>query len=902
MKSTSLVLGIRALLFVGASLAALSGSPAAAQTDGVTAAAEEEEKAEAIVVIGTRRTDRSVTDSASPIDVIGAQDLANAPQPNLLDVVRTLVPSFYVPQNTIADASAFVRAPSLRGLGADQILVMINGKRYNRSALVNVFTLADTALSFGSQAADIGNIPAIAISNLQVLRDGATAQYGSDAIGGVLNYQLRRDAGLELQALYGETYLGDGETWQIAGNAGLKLGDKGYISVSAEYFDTAQTSRGATRPTAVLLAQLNPSVADRIPNRRKGLPAQFWGSSPSDGYKLFLNAGVDLTDDSQLYFTGNVSHSRTDQSFNYRAPVTFAGVQAFDGTNNVTRTLSRNGAFNPIFLTPCPTNNATCPAGGFVNDNNQFSFASIYPGGFTPRFIGVVDQAWGNGGIRGRTDSGFTYDLSATFARASLDLSMNQSLSPSFGPQSRKSFEFGKLIQSETNLNADFTYPLDVGFASPITLSAGAEYRREQYEKTVGDLQSYAAGPFARQPLYNLVSPGVYAPALNAQGTQIVATQSPAASGYGGTSPTFAGVSSQTSYGFYLGAEADITKALTVGLAGRWERYSTFGSALVGKFNFLFRASDAISLRGTVGSGFHAPSPGQNNTQIVTTNFVGGDQVQVGTYPVTSAIAEFYGARSLRPEKSTNFGAGIVLTPADKLSITIDGYSIRVRNRIGISQNFTVTQQNLTQLPALATVGVGGVVNYFTNGFSTTTDGVDVVANYRTELLASPLSFTLAYNYNQSRVTKFNPLVINAQRRDLVRNVAPKHRIAFSANYQSGPWQLNLRNNYYGSWSNALDYNTAQPTPNSTKAPPAQRFGGKLITDFDVSYTFAERYTLTIGANNLFDIYPDRIKASPVNVIYPLTNSLLDGQVYPRSGGPFGMNGGFWYARVRVKY
>ncbi|MFC3592488.1 TonB-dependent receptor plug domain-containing protein [Novosphingobium piscinae] len=864
------------------------GTPALAQAPQAAAAKEDDKE---IVIIGTRRTDRSVTDSASPIDVIGATELQQAPQVNMLDIVRTLVPSFYVPQNTISDASTFVRSPSLRGLGADQILIMINGKRYNRSALVSVYTGADTALSFGAQGADIANIPAIAIKNLQVLRDGATAQYGSDAIGGVINYQLRDDAGIELQGIYGQTYRGDGANKQVSGNVGFKLGGRGFVNLSGEWFDNGETSRGANRPIAVVLAQTNPAAAASIPNAARGKPAQIWGSSPANGYKLFLNAAYEVTDSAKLYLTFNYAHSEADQSFNYRSPISAPTPLTVDiGTGTPsTRSPGRNGAFNPIFLTPCPTGNATCPAGGFVNDTNTFSFASVYPGGFTPRFIGKVDQAFGNAGIKGAADSGLTYDLSATFARNSLDLAMTGSLSASYGPQSQRDFNFGKLIQSETNLNADFTYPLEVGFASPVTLSLGSEYRREQYEKTVGDLQSYGAGPYAVQPLYNLVSPGVYTRVLDAQNRGVNATQSPAASGYGGTSPTFAGTSSQVGYGFYAGAEADVTQALTAGIATRWETYSSFGSALVGKFNFLYRVSDAVSLRGTIGTGFHAPSPGQNNTQIVTTNFLGGNQVQTGTYPTTSAIAQFYGATPLRPERSTNFGAGIVLKPLDGLSLTIDGYSIKVRNRIGISQNFTVTQQNLTALPALSVVGVDGVVNYFTNGFNTSTDGLDVVGNYRTSLAGGPLALTLAYNYNQSRVTFRNRNVVSDAQVDLIRNIAPKHRLNVAANWQLGNFTVNARGNYFGSWSNALEY-------------AGQRFGAKFLTDLDVSYTFAEHYTVTVGANNLFNTFPDRIAPSASNPIYALTGSLADGQIYPRSGGPFGMNGGFWYARLRVKY
>jgi iron complex outermembrane recepter protein len=854
-------------------------------------------KQDDIVVIGTRRTDRSVTDSASPIDVIGAAELSASPQVNLLDTVRNLVPSFFVPQNTISDASTFVRAPSLRGLGADQILVMINGKRYNRSALVNVYTGADTALSFGSQGADIGNIPAIAVGNLQVLRDGATAQYGADALAGVLNYSIRKDAGFEAQGLYGKTYRGDGASKILSGYAGLKLGDRGFVSLAGEWYDQDGTSRGVTRASALALAASNPAVANLIPNAAQGLPAQIWGTSPGNGYKAFVNAAIDVGAESQLYFTGNLAHSETDQSFNYRLSVTQAGLQINDGTTTSLVSRGRNGAFNPIFTTPCPAANATCPVGGFVNtasaafplnNGTTFNFTSVFPGGFTPRFIGKVDQAYGTLGFKGKVDSGFTYDFSATFARNSLDLSMTDSLSPSYGPASQTSFQFGKLIQSEQTLNADFTYPLEAGFASPITLSAGLEYRRENYKTTGGDVQSYGLGPFATQTIYNQTAPGVYAPA------GITAAQSPGASGYGGTNPAFAVNASQTNYAVYLGAETDITEAFTVGLAGRYENYNTFGGIVVGKANALYRISDAVSLRATVGTGFHAPSPGQNNTQIVTTNFLGGNQVQTGTYPTASAIAQYYGGSTLSPERSTNFGAGIVLKPASALSLTIDGYIINIKNRIGISQNFTVTQADINAQSALAAVGLGGVVNYFTNGFDVSSKGIEAVANYRTDLMGGPLNLTLAYSYNNLKaknikLSRAGTPLVSADQEFNIANLAPQNRITASAGWQIGGFSTNLRANYYGSFANQLEY-------------PGQRFGAKTLFDLDVSYTLAEHFTLTVGANNLFNTFPDKIRASVVNPIFTATGGLNDGQVYPRSGGPFGMNGGFYYARLRVKY
>lgn len=874
--------------------------------------AEEDDPNREIVVTGTRRTDRSATDSASPVDVISATELKQQPTPNMLDAVRNIVPSFFVPQNTISDASTFVRAPSLRGLPADNILVMINGKRFNRSPLVQVYTGGDTALSFGSQGADISSIPSIAISNLQILRDGATAQYGSDAIGGVLNYGLRRDRGYEFQVLHGRHYDdfgekvrfgNDGRTWQASGAAGFALGNSGFVNIAGEYSDSDGTSRSPTRPHSVVFAQMFPSLAPQLPNYPG--PVQIWGSSPNHGWKFVLNSEFEVGADSQIYLFGNAAHHETDQSFNYRPSVTLTGFELFDGT--VTRntgpgtTQGANSAFaHPIYLTPCPPATPTCPSGGWVrtnlaNSQQTYNFTTLYPAGFTPRFVGVNDQAFGVAGFKGGDASRIRYDLSLSLSKQQLDLSMYDSLSPSFGPDTQTEFNFGKLIQRELNANLDLAHELNAGLASPITLSGGLEYRRESYEATEGDLQSYAAGPYAVQNLYDEVSPGVYA--FNSR-----VTMPPAASGYGGTSPTYAGKHSLKSYGGYVGLEGDLTDALSMGVAARYEHYSTFGGAFVWKANALFKATDTVKLRGTVGTGFHAPSPGQSNVQIITTTFVAGDQVQVGTYPVTSDVARYYGATTLGPEKSTNLGAGLVFEPSGAATLTIDGYSIKVRDRIGISQTFPVTAADVIAEPALAAVGVGGTVQYFTNGFDTRTRGVDVVGNYRTGLAGGRLNLTLAYNYNRSKVTKFDPGVIGPTQLIDIKYLAPAHRANFSANWQIGDLGLNLRESYYGAWRVSNDYPIREGNIAANPIIDGQHFGGKFITDVDASYTFMNHYTLTIGANNLFNTYPDRIQATINNPIYTLTDSISNGSIYPRSGGPFGINGGFWYARLRVKY
>ena len=476
-----------------------------------------------------------------------------------------------------------------------------------------------------------------------------------------------------------------------------------------------------------------------------------------------------------------------------------------------------------------------------------------------------------------------TYDLSVSSSRNTLDLSMFNSLNTAFSPNNPASsapfnvptqtkFDFGRQAQKETNANVDLTYPVEVGFAKPITLSAGFEYRKETYQLTVSDFQGYAQG---------------------------------GASGYGGVSPSQAGSFKQSNVAFYGGAETDITSNWTVGIAGRYEHYNTFGSATVGKINTRYEFVPGYAIRATVGTGFHAPSPGQQNNSTLTTNFVNGNSVQTGTFPIGSAISQIFGAKPLTPEKSTNFGVGFTAKPMRNLSLTVDYYNIKVRNRIFISQPFpivdathpdgTITAADITKFPILSTVGVGGQVSYFTNGLSTLTRGVDVVASYSSPLAGGNLNLTLAYNHNNNKVTSANANVIGAAQIANIRNLAPHDVAHFTANYGIGSWSFTARENYYGSWVNATDYGLA------ANGQPLQVFGAKGTTDLDVTYTFAKQFAITLGANNVFNSFPDKLNSNS-QTIYKITGGGSDGQVYPRNGGPFGLNGGFWYVRLKINY
>jgi iron complex outermembrane receptor protein len=876
------LLGSVAVLAVTMNVAVAQRTDTAADTAAAVSANELTE----VIVTGTRRQDRTVAESAAPIDVITGTELETYPGASMLDTLANLVPSFIVGQNAISDASSFVRSPSLRGLPSDEMLVMLNGKRMNRSALVQVYQGGETELAFGSQGPDLNSIPSIAVKSLEILRDGASAQYGSDAIAGVLNYQFRNSpSGIQIDGRYGKYFPShgwprDGGDGQLAANIGLPLGSQGFANFSVEWERNQQTVRNPTRPSALAFAQTYPNLASQLPHYPG--PVQEWGTPPSDAVKTFLNTGIKLDNGDQVYFFANYANIQTNESFNYRLPKTV--------TDSFGNTFGNHPSFNNIYLDPCTAAMTGCPTGGYINDSNTFNFNSIYPAGFTPRFFGVTQQFFGAVGYKGTNRWGINYDVSGTTAQNSLALSLKTSLNPSLGPLSPTSFYDGKFVQKENNFNLDLNYPWVVpGLASPISIAGGLEWRDENYQQLLGDQASYAAGPYASQPLYNCAG-NACTPALDAKGAQITASQSTASNGYGGIStPVDA---SEVSYAGYLDVEADVIRNLTLGLAGRFEHYASFGNTTLGKFQVRYKPLDWLALRSTVSTGFHAPTPGQSNVQTLSTTFLPGTttQVQIGTYPVTSVDAKFYGAIPLKPEESTNISAGFVLTPIDKLLVTIDGYQIKVRNRIGISQQFNVTAADIAKLPALAYVGAGGTVQYFTNGFNTKTKGVDVVASYPFSLgPAGTLDTAFAYNYNKTDVTKYNPNVISAARIIDIQHYAPNNRANFNASYGLGPIRAVLHENYYGTYRDENDY-------------PGQLFSAKWTTDLELGYQVFKNLLAAIGGRNIFNAFPDKIANTAKTQIYPSTGGESDGEFYPRTGGPFGFNGAFWYVRVSATF
>lgn len=813
---------------IGALTIALCATSASAQTGSSSEASAAPEQRD-IVVTGTRRADLTAADSPLPIDIISGAELTQKGSADLNDILRTEIPSLNIQRLVSNDGAVFTRPFSLRGLPPDQTLVLVNGKRFHRGATVQFTNIPYIR---GSQGPDLSAIPSIAIGQLEVLRDGASALYGSDAIAGVLNFRLRTEReGGTFTARYGQYYAGDGRDVLLQGNIGLPFTDRGFVNISAEYSNANTTSRGIQRPDAQAL--INAGVQG-VP-----VPAQRWGNPKVEAARIFVNAGIDLSDSLKFYTFGNYSWSSGTTAFFYRNPNT-----TFIATS--------------IPLTTTPT-------------GARFSFRTLFPGGFTPDFGATITDASLNAGLKGEANSGLTYDLSASYGRNTAKYRINNTVNPSLGLTSPTSFNPGKLEQRELSANLDLTYPIGIGLDDPLTLAGGAEYRRETYEITAGDIASWQVGPFA-----SLIDP--------ATGTR---TGLPVGSnGFPGFSPSQAGVFSRSNWALYSSLEGNLTKGFQAGLAGRYENFSDFGGRFTWKISARADFSDAIAIRGSVNTGFRAPTPGQSNASQVQTNIdsITGAPLTSGIVAPTNPVALFFGATTLRPERSFNIAGGVVFKPARNVTLTVDYFNIKVDDRIAVSGNFNLSQAQRDQLAALGIPGGGSFqqVSFFTNSFDSRTQGVDAVLTVGMNMLGGRGTFGINANYTDTKVTRASPVIAADRERLLeLEGFVPKWKGNTSFVYEGERFGLVARANYYGKWT---DYGAAIAAD--------QTGGAEVLVDLELSYKITPKLKLAVGAENLFNNYPD---------LEARASQTANGIQYLRFA-PTGFNGGFWYLRATAKF
>jgi iron complex outermembrane receptor protein len=770
---------------------------------------DEAERLGEIIVIGTRRLDRSADDTPVPIDQIPlGQVLHGSGHSEVAQLLQFTTPSFNSNRQVGADGADHIDSAALRGLGPDQTLVLVNGKRLHSVALVNVYG----SRARGNTGTDLNTIPALAIERIDVLRDGAAAQYGSDAIAGVINIGLRRSQGLELLAAMGEYTQDDGQNTLLAVNYGFGVGTRGFMNLTGEYLE-----RG-------------PSNRNDDPCR----PHREIGDARVENRTIYVNGAIGAGAAGEIYLHGGAQDRVGDAS-------------AYD----------RRGIDPP------------CGKSTHIPMRNS---AAMYPNGFAPR-IGteVKDRTITVGG---RTSlAGWSADLSATHGRNSMDYMIGETLNASIANAdllaggagiSPSSFDAGGFSFAQNTINLDVTrYFADV--LEGVNVAFGAETRRETYEIRAGEQGSWD----------DYDGPG----GGNA-GSQ----------GFPGFRPEDVVDRSRSASGAYVDVESQFTDKFLLAAAARFERYSDFGDAQIGKLASSYKIGDTLRLRGSVSGGFRAPSLQQQYFSSTITNFVQGVPIDIVIAPSGSPIALAAGVSSLREEKSRNASLGFAYAPTSSLSVTLDAYLVDVRDRIVLIQGI-----NTTDLTSPATAPLRAVLDalnvaraqFLVNAVDTRTEGIDLTVNHTTQLGAGTLTSFLGANYNTNTITRVNPTsVLRAQgidaflsRRErlFIEGAAPKSKAILSANYTLGPWDAAMKLTYFGS----LRLGTF-----SGETVPDQRYRPRTSVDLSIGYDLPGAWKLTLGGTNIFDATP-----SPQDPNETDTN-------FTYESVQMGFNGSTWFAQL----
>ena len=893
----------------------------AQQADGIV---------EEIVTIGSRRAQRSATDSSVPVDVISGEEFLNMGSADLDEMLKTTVPSYNVARNEISDAATLVRPANLRGLPPDNVLILVNGKRRHRSGVIAEL---GGSLSSGSQGADISAIPALAIKQTEILRDGAAAQYGSDAIAGVINFQLNDSAeGFTLEARTGEFAEGDGGLSQIMGNIGLPLGDDGFLNITGSWMEQDPTSRSTQRTDATnLLANGNAAQKANVASPY----AQVWGGPEYlDNGNVFFNSGIEVSDDMEVYAFGNYGSRETFGGFYFRNPNSRSGVYTNGSTRAVVDTNLKGGETNyksncPALTSPgsggngVPLDQAAVAADAAAMaalPGNCWLMNQAVPGGYTPQFGGQLKDASIVGGIRGNVSSDLTYDVSFSYGRNAVSFLLNNTWNPSNGPDGfvngelQRNFDIGSNVQSETNVNVDFVYttPVD-GLASDLSVAFGGEWRDERFETLVGEKNSWNAGRFAFQ---NTKGNNFYS-----DGTTPMINLSIGAHGFAGFSPEQSGYWGRSNYAFYTDIEADLTDAFTAGVALRYEDFESFGDTTNFKVQGRYRLTDDLSVRASYNTGFRAPTPGQENVTKLSTITVDGELQQRGQIPPTNPIAGFLGASALKPEDAKNFSAGFVWDVTGDINVTLDYFNIELEDRIAATGTINIAGRAVPSGVAcpgaranpagnlalcLQELGVPGAadlssVSFYTNDFATTTQGIDLVGTWNLDFGGMGNgNLVAAWNWTETEVDNAGSEV-NRNRVVGLENQNPQNRGVFTYNHFIDNFRFLARLRTYDDW---IDSNWSGDTSprgaNGTNymlncaINKDECYSGENVVDLEAAYTFNDNYTVIVGANNAFD-------EDGALEMQNMDGTVGSGNTYVGST-PWGIEGRFVYARFRVDF
>ena len=834
-------------------------------------AAADVELIEEIVTTGTRREGQSPTETMSPIDVLGGEAIGNQATFDLTDGLTKVAPSINTQRFPIADGTAFIRPVTLRNLSPDQTLVLINGTRRHRSPLVNLQFAPLGTVNQGAQAVDFAMIPSAAIKRIEVLRDGASAQYGSDAIAGVVNVILKdASEGISLSAQTGEYFEGDGTRTSFDINAGFPLSDAGFINVTLERSTADKTSRGG--PWFRCPAVIAEVGVDAVP--LDGLCIR-WGDPDVETTKFFLNAGIDVGDNMELFGHVSYADNETLSDFFYREPVLDAAAMV---PGRPTLIVDTDGDFVPDDV---PTQQVLDliadgfnPADYFTLDAGSPSgwvflnpIASQFPGGYNPDFGADITDRAVVVGLRGETAGGFGWDVRVRSAEAEAEYVLSQSINPSLGALSPTSFTPGTLTQEETSFNVDFVRSFDVGnLASPLNFAFGFETRDETYKIGAGDPDSIEIGPVTNYGVWS--------------------------DGFQGFPVESAGSFDSRSIAGYVDLEADLTDNFTGGVAIRYEDYDEFGDTLDGKLSGRLQVNEDFAVRATVSSGFRAPTPGQVNTLNTTTSAdAQGNLTPTTTFPVGSVEAQVLGSTPLTPEESTSFTLGLVWSPVDNTSVTLDYYDIQVDDRLALLGPLTITQADVDAMTAAgvqnADLLLGSLASYFSNAFDSDVSGFDLAVTSDFDLATGELTVDFRHNQNEQEVSNVRPGTITPDRVFDLENQVPEARSTLTFDYQTGElFSGYLRINRYGDWK------TTEGLFSGGTADSVQSYGSEILIDVEAAFAITENLRITVGGENVFDVFPGDEQGGTLQAI-GIRRALTS---------PFGFNGGFWYARIAADF
>ena len=839
--------------------------------------AQDDEILEEIITTGTRKEGLSPTEAISPVDVLAGAALANQATFDMTDGLTRIAPSINTQRFPIADGTAFIRPVTLRNLSPDQTLVLVNNTRRHRSPLVNLQLSPLGTVNTGSQAVDFAAIPALAIERVEILRDGASAQYGSDAIAGVVNIILKdSNEGYAVSAQTGEYFEGDGSRTTLAANGGFSLGGSGFLNATIEHSQADTTSRGVPRFDCQDVIDQVGAAATPF----NGL-CQRWGDPDVESLKFFVNLGADINDSVEFFANASYMDNETRSDFFYRNPVILDPAASTAGSGRATLITDADGDFVPdpapqslvddiIAAGLDPDDYLTASADTVTNPSGYTLLNPIYtqfPGGYNPDFGADIADYAVVVGLRGETGNELSWDVRGRIAESEADYVLGETINPSLGRLSPVDFHPGMLTQEEAALTADFVMPIDVdALASPLNFAFGGEFRRETYKIKAGDPASIEPGP-------TLAFFGV------------------GSDGFQGFPNESAGSFDSDSIGVYLDLEADFSDRFSGGAAVRFEDYDIFGNNFSWKLSGRYEISEAAAIRGTVSTGFRAPTPGQVNTLNVTTSAdSAGNLIPFGTYPVDNPIALALGSQPLDAEESTSFTIGGVFQPADNVSVTLDYYDIQIEDRLTILENeigpAEVTLLQNAGIPN-ASLLLNSTANYFVNGFESNITGIDlsIVADF--EVAGGDLVVDLRHNWNEQEVKNVTPNTLNASTIYDFENQVPNNRTLLTFDYQTGGmFGGYLRLNNFGGWGDSGGQIAAPD------ASEAVSYGSEILVDLEVQASFADYFTVAVGGENIFDVEPDddgHFIAGLLGVSTALTS-------------PFGNNGGFWYVRLQADF